>query len=97
MDERQLKKTLEDMDIPAADENAKKRALNLAMAEYDTARKENEKKSQGFSFLSRLMGNTNTDKRRETMEMRSNKRLIQGGVMTAVGLAAADAILLVGP
>ncbi len=83
MDERQLKKALENLDIPAADENAKKRAVNLALAEFDETRK---KTSQGISFLSRLMGTSTKDTRREKMEMISNKRLIKGGVMTAVGL-----------
>ena len=34
MDEQELKKIMQGMEVPPADENAKKRALNLAMDEF---------------------------------------------------------------
>lgn len=90
MDDRQLKKALTEIDIPAADENAKKRALNLALAEFDEAQKKTAKTFQGFSFLSRLMGNSSKDTRREPM----NKRLVYGGMMTALSLILVTGIVM---
>ena len=91
MDERQLKKTLQDIKVPATDENKKKRALNLALAEFDNVQKEKQKNFQGIPFLSRLMGNSsktnpNKAKRRETMV--KNKKVIYGGMATAMAVAA---------
>lgn len=84
MDERQLKKALEEIEVPQTDENAKKQALNLALAEFDDAQKEKQKNIQGSSFLSRLMGNTNQDKRRETMF--GNRKMVYGGMATAMAV-----------
>ena len=90
MDDQKLDKILKNMDTPAIDANAKKRALNLAMAEFDSVQKEKnaekEKKFQGFQILSRLMGisNTETNKRkRNAMEQKSHKKFIYGGMATA--------------
>tara|TARA_R110000868_G_scaffold109803_1_gene298153 strand:+ start:224 stop:2455 length:2232 start_codon:yes stop_codon:yes gene_type:complete len=93
MDDQKLDKILKNMDTPAIDANAKKRALNLAMAEFDSVQKEKnaekEKKFQGFQILSRLMGisNTETNKRkRNAMEQKSHKKFIYGGMATAAAV-----------
>lgn len=90
MDEQDLKKILENIDVPEADENAQKRAVNLAVAEFEAHQREkkqkNEKKFQGFGILSRLMGNTNKDNRRDPMENMRKKRFVYGGMATAMAL-----------
>lgn len=79
MDDRQLKKILDDS-VPPVDENARKTALNLALAEFSTAQSEQRNKiTQGSSLWSRLTGRPNTT-RRESM----NKRYIYGGMATAM-------------
>ncbi len=86
MDEAQLKKILSDIDVPPADENAKKRALNLAVAEFKEHQQEkSEKTSQGLSILSRLMGKS-TQNRRETMETKSKKNLYIGTALVTASL-----------
>lgn len=86
MDDKNLKKILSNLDVPKADENAKKRAVNLAVSEFEQFQKEKEKKSQGFPILSRLMGITNGQDRRDPMESRTRKRLMYGGLATALSL-----------
>lgn len=90
MDEMRLKKILEQQVIPA-DENAKKRATNLALAEFDNVRREKEKNpsknSQGSSFLDRLMDSSNT-RRRTSM----NKRKLFGGMATAMAVVLVAAV-----
>lgn len=83
MDNEKLDEFLDHGNIPAADENARKTALNRAMAEFDMAdQKKNEKKSQGlFSFL-RLTDRTTQKNRREKMSFET-KKLIYGGMATA--------------
>lgn len=49
MDEAQLKKILGDAPLPKADDNARKTALNLAMAEFEAVQKESNKIIQIFS------------------------------------------------
>ncbi len=104
MDERRLKQTLQNIDVPESDENAKKRAINLALAEYDEAQKsqtkKSEKNSQGLSFLSRLIGNSKTkhgkpDDRRENMF--GNKKMVYGGMATAMALVLVTAVTLQQP
>jgi Ca-activated chloride channel family protein len=73
MDEKQLKKLLQDIEVPPADENAKKRALNLASAEFEAHQKEKEKKVQGKSIFFRLM-KRNPQDWREKMEKKNNLR-----------------------
>ena len=72
MDEAHLKKILEQGNDKAAPENAKKRALNLAMAEFDNRQKEksenNQKNFQGNGFFSRLMDVPNKNDRRKPMK-----------------------------
>ena len=82
MDDNSLKKILSAQDVPAADENAKKRAMNLAMAEFDATQKQRNKISQGSSLWSRLTGSSNNNDRRSPM----NKRMIYGGMATAMAV-----------
>jgi Ca-activated chloride channel family protein len=99
MNDDELKKRLQNNQAPQPDANARKRAVNLAMAAYEERQKAKKKKTenifQGFPFLSRLTGKSNTDERNETMEMKSRKRLMYGSMATAVALAlfAAPVIL----
>ncbi len=86
MDEAQLKKILENMDTPEPDQNAKKRAVNLAMAEFEQTSQEKSKKFQGFGILARLMGNNNLNDRSNSMEKRTKKRFIYGGTATALAI-----------
>ncbi|MGZ9097396.1 MAG: vWA domain-containing protein [Micavibrio sp.] len=79
MDEGELKNLL-GQDIPTPDQNARKRALNLALAEYEATKTDPQNSFQGFSFWSRLTGRTNENPRREKM----NKKLVYGGMATAM-------------
>ena len=85
MDDNTLKKNLSARNIPASDENAKKRAVNLALAEFDAAQQSNKithKTFQGLSLLRRLTGSSNSNNRRSPM----NKRMIYGGMATAMAV-----------
>lgn len=83
MDNKKLDDFLDPINIPAPEENARKTAMNLAMAEFDQLQqKKNEKNSQGlFSFL-RLTDRTNKKQRREKMSFET-KKLVYGGMATA--------------
>lgn len=83
MDDAQLKKILQEIDVPDADLNAQKRAVNVAVSEFKARQQEKSKKSQGSSFLSRLMGR-NSQNGRETMEQKSNRKFLQGTAMLVV-------------
>ncbi len=91
--DKELKAILDAADIPKPDENARKRALNMAVSEFDMAQKEarehsaqkNQKTFQGFSILSRLMGNTNQNGRKP-MKQKPKKKLIYGGMATAMAV-----------
>lgn len=83
MDDAQLKKILQEIDVPDADLNAQKRAVNVAVSEFKAHQQEKSKKSQGSSFLSRLMGR-NSQNGRETMEQKSNRKFLQGTAMLVV-------------
>ncbi len=91
MDDKELQDILKKQPTPAVDENAKKRALNLANAAFSQEQKKNTKTSQGFANLLRLIGITNTKTRNETMEDKRNKKFIYGGMATAMA-----AIVVVG-
>ncbi len=86
MDDAHLKKILQQENENAAPENAKKRALNLAMAEFDQHQKEKENNFQGSGFFSRLTGVTNKNNRRKDMK---KKTYIFGGTATAMALVLA--------
>lgn len=83
MDNKKLDDFLDPANIPAPEDNARKTAVNLAMAEFDQLKqKKNEKNSQGlFSFL-RLTDRTNKKHRREKMSFET-KKLVYGGMATA--------------
>ncbi len=90
MDEKKLEKILSEDHAPEIDINARKRAVNLAVAEFKTAQNEEKQKNlQGNSFLSRLMGK-NTRKGERTMEKRKRTKFIYGATATAM------AVILVG-
>ena len=86
MDEMKLRKTLENLNVPEADENARKRALNLAVAEFKSNQQKTEKTSQGSRVLSRLMGTSNPNTRRDPMETKSKHRIMYGGMATAMAV-----------
>ncbi|MFN3826973.1 MAG: vWA domain-containing protein [Micavibrio sp.] len=85
MDEGQLKKILSESPVPSHDENARKTALNLALAEFDALQAEQRHKNssknfQGTSLWSRLIGRPHNMERRKTM----NRKLVYGGMATAM-------------
>ena len=89
MDDRQLRDLLKAGDIPPPDENARKEAVNLAMAAFDDAQKENRDRSQGSSLLGRLTGQSKPRDGRRPM----NRKLIYGGMATAtVALVAVASV-----
>ena len=79
MDERRFKDIVRG-GIPDPDENARKRAVNLALAEFEAAQTRSKKSFQGIPFLTRLMDRSKENPRREKM----NKKLIYGGMATAM-------------
>ena len=86
MDENKLEKILGEDHAPDIDINARKRAVNLAVAEFKTAQSEkNQKTSQGSSILSRLMG-MNTRKGERTMEQKKKSKFIYGATATAMAV-----------
>ena len=86
MDDKQLDKILSGIDVPEANENARKRAVNLAVAEFEQYQQKKSKKFQGFPILARLMDRTNQNDRRDPMEKASRKKLVYGGMATALAL-----------
>jgi len=86
MDDAKLKQILQDTDVPEADPNAQKRAVNVSVQAFKEHQQKKQKKFQGFSILSRLMGNSNSENGRDPMEQLSNKRLIQGGAVLMAGV-----------
>jgi Ca-activated chloride channel family protein len=90
MDERDLKNLLSNIQTPPAGENARKRAVNLAMAEFEAAGKESQKNIKGSTIFSRLTGRTTEDKRRYPM----NKRYVYGGLATAMVVVLAATVSL---
>lgn len=86
-----LEKILREDNAPQVDINARKRAVNLAMAEFKSAQNEkNQKNSQGISFFSRLMGKSTQlegERSMETKTKKSNKKLWQGTAMVTVAMA----------
>ena len=80
MDERQLNDLLNSEKIPPADENARKRAMNLALAAFDETQREKQKKRQGFRLLDRLTGRSKTSKGRRSM----TRGYVFGGMATAM-------------
>jgi hypothetical protein len=54
MDDQKRDDILKNIDTPAIDANAKKRALNLAMAEFDSAQKEKTAKYYGTEITQKI-------------------------------------------
>ena len=89
MNDEELKKILQSKDLPEADSERRKEALNMAMSEYDSVQKEkNQKKSQGSGFLFRLLGTSNKDRRQKM-----DNKYIYGGMATALGVILAAGIM----
>ena len=86
MDDAHLKKILQQHDGKPVDENARKRAVNLAVSEFGAYQKEKQKNFQGNGFFARLTGITNKDKRKTPMK---NKKYIYGGMATAMAVVLA--------
>ncbi|HTK84627.1 MAG TPA: hypothetical protein VL625_06020, partial [Patescibacteria group bacterium] len=80
MDDRQLERILKNIEIPIPDGNAKKRATNLALVEFDKHQKEKAEKRQGFSLFGRLTDSSDKNTRRTVMQ----RRLVYGGMATAM-------------
>ncbi len=88
-----LDKILREDRAPQIDVNARKRAVNMAMAEFKTVQNEkNQKKSQGFNLLSRLMGKSTQLEGERTMEQKTKKKFIYGGMATAMVVVLAVGI-----
>lgn len=79
MDERQLKDILNAEEIPPPSDNARKEAINLALAAFDEAQQEKSESRQGSSILGRLTGRTTPRPRRRLME----RKYLFGGMATA--------------
>ena len=79
MDERQLKEILNGEEIPPPDENARIRAMNLALAAYDETQRDEEKKRQGTGLLGRLTGRSDNRSGRRSMK----RKYLFGGMATA--------------
>ena len=82
MDEQQLKDILASQEIPPADENVRKQAINLALAAFDQAQQDKQKRRQGFRFWDRLMGRSNTPTGRRPM----TRPYVFGGMATATAV-----------
>jgi len=91
MDEHTLREILNAEAIPPADENARKRAMNLALAAFDDAQKEKatKKDRQGFGFLGRLTGRLSTRKGDRPMTRPMNPKFLYGGMATAMAVVLA--------
>jgi len=86
MDERQLKDLMNSDPVPPADENARKRALNLALAAFDETQREKAKTRQGSGWLARLTGRSNNRPGRQVMNNAKKWTLIGGTATAAVAL-----------
>ncbi len=86
MDDAHLKKILQQHDGKPVDENARKRAVNLAVSEFEACQQEKQKNFQGKGFFARLTGITNKDERKTPMK---NRKYIYGGMATAMAVVLA--------
>lgn len=89
MDDKKLEEILSKDHAPEIDVNARKRAVNMAMSEFQTQKqKKNQNNSpnnfQGVSFLARLIGISNSKRGNETMEQKTKTKFIYGGMATAM-------------
>ncbi len=91
MDDKKLDEILSKNHAPDIDVNARKRAVNLAVAAFkEEKQKTSSKNFQGISFLSRLISIGNQKRGVKTMNARNKKRFMYGGMATAM------AVVLVG-
>ncbi len=95
MDDKKLEEILSKDNAPEIDVNARKRAVNLAMSEFQAQKQKKNKRNssnnfQGVSFLARLIGISNSKRGNETMEQKTKTKFIYGGMATAM------AVVLVG-
>jgi Ca-activated chloride channel family protein len=88
MDERQLKEILGAEEVPPADENARKQAINLALAAFDEARREAQEKRQGLGLLGRLMSRDRKRSKGRPMRM----SLVLGGSAAAILVMATASV-----
>ncbi len=79
MDEKHLKDILQDIDVAQPDDNARKTAVNLALAAFEAENKKNAEILQGSSLWGRLTGSINPQR---TPKM--NSKLVYGGMATAM-------------
>ncbi len=82
MDKRQLRDILGSDEIPPAGDNARKKAVNLALAAFDDAQRDKEKRRQGFRVWGRLTGRTNSTTGRRPM----TRQYVFGGMATATAV-----------
>lgn len=95
MDEQQLDQILQHDTAPPADINARKIALNLAVAEFKAAQNEkNIKSPQGIFSLSRLMGRSQTHKGRNPMDIKKRKKIFYGGMATAMAVVLISSVTM---
>lgn len=93
MDESALKKIVQEFEVPPVDENAKKRAVNLSLAEFKTHQQQKTQKSaQGTSVLSRLIGRSTPERGRD--DMKFNKGFVFGGMGTALAVVLVAGLYL---
>ena len=85
MDERRLREILNSGEIPPADENARKQAVNLALSAFDEAQRDGQKNRQGFRLLGRLTGRSNTPAGRRPM----TRQYVFGGMATVMAVVLA--------
>ncbi len=88
MDERQLKEILGAEEVPPADENARKQAINRALAAFDEARRETQKKRQGSGLFGRLIGRDRKRSKGRPMRM----SLVFGGSAAAILVMATASV-----
>ncbi len=94
MDDGQLKKILNDAPVPPVDENAQKIAVNLALAEFAAAQADERNNIfQGSSLWGRLTGRSHM-KRRDPMDNKLNKKIVYGGMATAMVAVLAVGVTL---
>lgn len=96
MDESALKKIIQDIEIPPVDENARKQAVNLAVAEFKACQKEkSEKSAQGTSFLARLIDRSTPEKGRDEMKF-GKKGFVFAGTGTALAVVLVAGLAMQG-
>lgn len=89
MDDPKLKNIM-NAGVPGPDDNARKRALTLALAEFDVVKVAPKKTFQGFFSQVRPMDRSNNTTRRDPM----NKKLVYGGMATAMVVVLAAGVTL---